>query len=134
MLTGLVVTTDTVRLDKWLWAARFFKTRALASAAVSGGKVHLGGARVKPSRAVKIDDVYEIRRGYERFEIVVTGLSERRGSASDAQLLYRETEASAARRRDEAEQRKLAQMQRPRSEKRPDKKQRRQIRQFIEKP
>lgn len=126
--------SETVRLDKWLWAARFFKTRALASAAVSGGKVHLGGGRVKPSRAVKIDDVFEIRRGFERFEIVVTGLGERRGSANDAQLLYRETEASVARRRDEAEQRKLAQMQRPRSESRPDKKQRRQIRQFNQKP
>lgn len=125
--------TETVRLDKWLWAARFFKTRALASAAVSGGKVHLNGARVKPSRAVKIDDVFEVRRGYERFEIIATGLSARRGSASDAQLLYRETETSVARRRDEAEQRKLAELQRPRSEKRPDKKQRRQIRQFIEK-
>ena len=123
-----------VRLDKWLWAARFFKTRALASAAVSGGKVHLGGGRVKPARAVKIDDMFEIRRGYERFEIVVTGLSARRGSANDAQSLYRETPASVIRRRKEAEQRKLAQMQRPRSESRPDKKQRRQIRQFIGKP
>jgi ribosome-associated heat shock protein Hsp15 len=128
------VNTETFRLDKWLWAARFFKTRALASAAVSGGKVHLGGARVKPSRAVKIDDVFEVRRGYESFEIVVTGLSARRGSAADAQLLYRETDASVARRRDETEKRKLAQMQRPRSESRPDKKQRRQIRRFIEKP
>ena len=126
--------TETVRLDKWLWAARFFKTRALASAAVSGGKVHLNGARVKPSRAVKMDDVFEVRRGYECFEIIVTGLGARRGSAAEAQLLYRETEASVARRRDEEEKRKLALMQRPRSEKRPDKKQRRQIRQFIEKP
>ena len=126
--------TGSVRLDKWLWAARFFKTRALASTAVSGGKVHLNGARVKPSRAVKIDDVFEVRRGYECFEIIVTGLGARRGSAAEAQLLYRETEASVARRRDEAEKRKLALMQRPRSEKRPDKKQRRQIRQFIEKP
>ena len=126
--------TETVRLDKWLWASRFFKTRALASAAVSGGKVHLNGARVKPSRAVKMDDVFEVRRGYECFEIIVTGLGARRGSAAEAQLLYRETEASVARRRDEEEKRKLALMQRPRSEKRPDKKQRRQIRQFIEKP
>ena len=123
-----------VRLDKWLWAARFFKTRALASTAVSGGKVHLAGGRVKPSRAVKLGDVFEVRRGYERFEIVVTGLSERRGSAREAQLLYRETEASITRRSEEAEQRKLAQMQRPRSDKRPDKRQRRQIRRFIEKP
>ncbi len=128
------MSAENIRLDKWLWAARFFKTRALASTAVSGGKVHLGGARVKPSRAVKIDDLFEIRRGYERFEIIVTGLSARRGSASDAQLLYRETEASVARRRDEAEQRKLAAMQRPHSDARPTKKQRRQIHRFIQKP
>ncbi len=127
------MSTENVRLDKWLWAARFFKTRALASEAVSGGKVHLGGGRVKPSRAVKLDDVFEVRRGFEIFEVVVTGLSARRGSASDAQLLYRETEASVTRRNEEAERRKLASMQRPHSEKRPDKKQRRQIRQFIQK-
>ena len=127
-------TTEDVRLDKWLWAARFFKTRGLASTAIGNGKVRQGGGRVKPSRAVKINDVFEVQRGFERFEIIVTGLSARRGPAKDAQLLYRETEASIKRRNDEAEQRKLAQLQRPRSEKRPDKKQRRQIRQFIEKP
>lgn len=120
-----------VRLDKWLWAARFFKTRALASAAVNGGKVHLGGHRIKPSRNVKIDDCFEIQRGYERFEVVVTDLSERRGSASSAQSLYRETEASIEKRASETEKRKLALLQRPRSETRPDKKQRRKIRQFT---
>jgi ribosome-associated heat shock protein Hsp15 len=128
------MTTENIRLDKWLWAARFFKTRALAAGAVSTGKVHVGGQPVKPSRAVKIDDCYEIRRGYENFEIVVTALSELRGSATAAQLLYRETASSVTRRRDEAEKRKLAMMARPQSEGRPDKKQRRQIRRFIEKP
>jgi ribosome-associated heat shock protein Hsp15 len=123
-----------VRLDKWLWAARFFKTRALATTAVNGGKVHMSGQRVKPSRPVGIDDCYEIRRAYERYEIVVTGLAARRGSAADAALLYRETEASIARRAEEAEKRRLAQMQRPRTDARPDKKQRRQIRRFIQKP
>ena len=123
--------TGKVRLDKWLWAARFYKTRALASEAANGGKVHLQGHRVKASRPVKIDDVFEIQRGYERFEVIVTGLSERRGSASDAQLLYRETEASEARRAAEAEKRKLAALSRPRSESRPDKKQRRQIHRFT---
>ncbi len=118
------------RLDKWLWAARFFKTRALASEAVNGGKVHLGGRRVKPSRMVKIGDCYQVHRGFERFEVIVTALGERRGSASQAQTLYRETDDSIARRATEAEQRKLAMLQRPRSESRPDKKQRRQIRQF----
>lgn len=123
-----------VRLDKWLWAARFFKTRTLATEAVKGGKVHLSGQRVKPSQMVDIGDSYEIRRAYERFEIKVTGLAERRGSAADAALLYRETGASIARRAEEAEKRRLAGMQRPRSESRPDKKQRRQIRRFIQKP
>ena len=124
-------TGSEVRLDKWLWAARFFKTRALAGQAVTGGKVHLGGRRVKPSRPVRLDDCYEIQRGFERFEVVVTGLSARRGSATQAALLYRETEASVQRRAREAEQRQLASLQRPRSDSRPDKKQRRQIRRFT---
>ena len=119
-----------VRLDKWLWAARFFKTRALASQAVTGGKVHLAGQRIKPSRGVNIDDCYEIHRGYERYEIIVIELSERRGSATCAQTLYRETESSIESRGSEAEKRRLAMMQRPHSTSRPDKKQRRKIRQF----
>jgi len=122
-----------VRLDKWLWAARFYKTRALASGAVTGGKVHLAGQRIKPSRSVKIGDCFEVQRGYERYEIIVTGLSERRGSACAAQVLYRETETSIEKRGTEAEKRKLAMMQRPHSASRPDKKQRRQIRQFNRK-
>lgn len=128
------MSVENTRLDKWLWAARFFKTRALATAAVNGGKVHARGQPVKPSRAVKIDDCFEVRRGYEIFEIVVTGINGRRGSASAAQLMYRETESSVVRRQAEAEKRKLAMMQRPQTAGRPDKKQRRQIRQFIEKP
>jgi ribosome-associated heat shock protein Hsp15 len=127
------MTAQAVRLDKWLWAARFFKTRALASAAVSGGKVHCAGNSLKPSRAVKLGDCLEIRRGYDRHEIIVTGLSEQRGPAASAQLLYRETEASVVKREAEAQKRKLAMLARPRSAGRPDKKQRRQIRRFIEK-
>jgi len=123
-----------VRLDKWLWAARFFKTRALATAAANGGKVHQSGQRLRASRPVGSGDVYEIQRGYERFEIVVTAVSDRRGPASEAALLYRETEDSIARRAAEAEKRRLARLQRPRTESRPDKKQRRQIRRFIQKP
>jgi ribosome-associated heat shock protein Hsp15 len=124
---------ESVRLDKWLWAARFFKTRVLASKAVTGGKVQLSGNRIKPSRKVKLDDCFEVQRSYERFEVIVTGLSERRGSATDAQGLYRETDDSVARRVAEAEKRKLAMMQRPQTSSRPDKKQRRKIRQFNEK-
>jgi len=124
---------DSVRVDKWLWAARFFKTRVLASEAVTGGKVHLAGKRIKSSRKVKLNDCYEIQRGYERYEVIVTGLSDRRGPASSAQNLYRETESSIEQRADEAQKRELAMMQRPRSSTRPDKKQRRKIRQFNEK-
>ncbi len=130
----MVAEETKVRLDKWLWAARFYKTRALAGAAVTGGKVHLGGHRIKASRCVKIDDCFEIQRGYERFEVIVTAISDRRGSAELAKALYCETEASVARRADEAEKRKLAALARPRSEGRPDKKQRRQIHRFTGKP
>lgn len=118
------------RLDKWLWAARFFKTRAIASQAVNGGKVHLSGQRVKSSRQVKLDDCYEILRGQERYEIVVQALSERRGSANDAQSLYTETEFSIDRRKREQEQRKLAALARPASDRKPGKQERRKIRQF----
>ena len=124
-------TESRIRLDKWLWAARFFKTRAISSEAVSGGKVHLDGQRIKPSRAVKINDCYEISRGQDRLEVVVIELSERRGSATIAQTLYRETSASIQRREHEAEQRKLAAMQRPTSDSRPNKRERRKIRYFT---
>ena len=123
-----------VRLDKWLWAARFFKTRSLAADAVSGGKVHSRGQSVKPSRSVHVGDCFEVRRGYERYEIIVNEISGQRGSAAVAQLLYGETDSSVEQRKTEAEKRKLAMMQRPQSDGRPDKKQRRQIRRFIEKP
>jgi len=122
-----------IRLDKWLWAARFYKTRAIASNAVSGGKVHLDGQRVKPSRSVKIDDCYQISRGQDRLEIIVLKLAERRGSATIAQTLYSETEVSIRRREHETEQRKLAAMQRPVSDHRPNRQERRKIRQFIQK-
>ncbi len=120
-----------VRLDKWLWAARFFKTRVLASAAVNGGKVHRNGQRIKPAQVVRIEDRYEILHGHDRLEVIVTGLSQRRGSAQVAQTLYQETEMSQERRQREAEQRKLAAMQKPVSIRRPNKRERRKIRQFT---
>ena len=119
------------RLDRWLCAARFYKTRALASSAVSGGKVHLSGQRVKSSRSVKIDDCYEILRGVERFEVIVQQLCDKRGSAQIAQLLYSETEASKTLREHQSEQRKLAALARPQSDHKPNKQERRKIRSFT---
>ncbi len=122
-----------VRLDKWLWAARFFKTRAIASHAISGGKVHLDGQRAKASRLVKIDDCYEISRGQDRLQIIVLKLAQRRASATIAQTLYQETQPSIERREREAELRKLAAMQRPVRDTRPSKQERRKIHQFTRK-
>jgi ribosome-associated heat shock protein Hsp15 len=90
------VSDEPVRIDKWLWAARFFKTRGLAIEAVKGGRVSLGGERVKPSRDVRVGDGIEITFGQgRRSELVVTALSARRGPAKEAALLYEETEESA---------------------------------------
>lgn len=89
---------DSVRLDLWLWAARFFKTRALAKHAIETGKIEIGGQRAKPARGVHIGDAIKIARGEETFEIVVLVLSGTRGPASAAQGFYAETEASRQRR------------------------------------
>lgn len=90
--------SDSVRLDLWLWAARFFKTRALAKQAIETGKVEVGGQRAKPSRSVRVGDAMTIARGEETFEVQVLALSDTRGPASVAQTLYAESEASRARR------------------------------------
>lgn len=82
------------RIDVWLWAARFFRTRALAKQAIETGKVEVGGQRAKPSRSVRIGDALAVQRGEERFEIEVLGLSDARGPAKVAQTLYAESEAS----------------------------------------
>ncbi|MBE0509139.1 MAG: RNA-binding protein [Chromatiales bacterium] len=118
-----------LRLDKWLWAARFFKTRALATEAINGGHVQLNGHRPKPARALQVGDELEIVRGQERLRIRVLGLSERRGPAVQAQQLYEEDEASRRQREQQAELRKLeAAGVQPGG--RPDKKGRRQIHRF----
>jgi ribosome-associated heat shock protein Hsp15 len=98
---------DTVRIDKWLWAARFFKTRSLATDAVDGGKVRLNRDRVKPARGVKVGDSLEIDNGATEWEVVVRELSDQRGPAAIAQALYSETEQSIARRQQQAEQKKF---------------------------
>jgi ribosome-associated heat shock protein Hsp15 len=116
-----------VRIDKWLWAARFYKTRSLAKTAVEGGRVHIEGQRVKPGRGVRMGQTVEITRGVELFTVVVTGLAEKRGPAKLAQTLFEETEASIKKREEAAAQRKALASSDPTPENRPTKKQRRQI-------
>lgn len=96
-----------MRLDKWLWAARFFKTRTLSTDAITGGKVQLNGSRVKASREVKVDDRLEISNSEVRWEICVRALSDRRGPAPEARLLYEESAASIAAREIQRETRQL---------------------------
>ena len=129
-----VTGTETVRLDKWLWAARFFKTRNLAIEAVSGGKVHLNGKRVKPSHGVRLGDNLTIRRGQFEYEITVEGLSKQRRPASEASLLYQESEASKVRRQSLATQlRETVEPRGPRLRGRPSKRDRRQMLHFTRK-
>jgi ribosome-associated heat shock protein Hsp15 len=97
-----------MRVDKWLWTARLFKTRALAAGAVRGGRVHLGGVAVKPSREVAPGDELEITIGTLRRTVIVRAAAERRVSAAEASRLYAETEASVAERERQAELRRLA--------------------------
>jgi ribosome-associated heat shock protein Hsp15 len=99
---------DQVRIDKWLWAARFFKTRGAATEAVLGGHVHVGGERVKPAKEVRVGDTLEIRRGELRWTVVVSGLAERRGPAKLAATLYAETPESMEARERQRLERRLA--------------------------
>ncbi len=119
---------DALRIDVWLWAARFFKTRALAKQAVVAGRVEVGGAACKPSRNVRIGDALVIVRGEERFEISVVALSERRGPAAAAQALYSESDASRTRREQAAAQRRAERAGFRPPEGKPDKRARRLIR------
>lgn len=118
------------RLDKWLWAARFYKTRHLAAEAINGGHVHHNGNRVKPSRVIQLTDKLSIHKTPFTFEIIVNGLSVRRGPAKEAQLLYTELEESIKKRETLAAQRKLDAAQFPHAERRPDKRDRRRIIRF----
>jgi len=124
---------SSVRLDKWLWAARFFKTRSVAREAVSGGKVHLNGNRAKPGRSLNTGDELRIQRGEEEYTITVLDLSARRGPASVARTLYEESEESSRKREQLAKQRKLEHQQNTTRERRPDKRQRRRLVRFKNK-
>ncbi len=119
-----------VRLDKWLWAARFFKSRKDAVEAITGGKVHLNGARIKPSRNVQINDRLKITRNNEKYVITVEGLNNKRRPAKEAQLLYKEDQESIEARESEREIRRINNASVAMPSKRPNKKQRRQIDKF----
>jgi ribosome-associated heat shock protein Hsp15 len=124
----------TVRLDKWLWAARFFKTRSQATEAVDGGKVEVNGSRVKPAKDVRIGDELRIRLGPYEHLVVVRALGDKRGSATIAQTLYEETPESVAAREKLRESHRLAPAMFVYEEKgRPTKKDRRDLSDFIEK-
>jgi ribosome-associated heat shock protein Hsp15 len=120
---------DKVRLDKWLWAARFYKTRALAKAAIESGKVHCRGERCKPSKEPRVGDELVLRTGFDERTVVVKALSVVRRGAPEAQALYQETEESVRQREQAAELRKAGAMG-VTTDGRPNKKQRRQIHQL----
>ncbi len=119
-----------LRLDKWLWAARFFKTRSLAKAAIEGGKIQLQGQKVKVSKEIAVGDVLKVRQGWDEKIVVVKALSDQRRGAAEAQLLYEESAESIARRESQAAARKAAGGMLDRPAQRPSKKQRRQIHRF----
>lgn len=122
-------TNEPVRLDKWLWAARFYKTRSIARNMVDGGKVHYNGQRSKPSKAVELGAIITLRQGNEEKTVVIDKISDQRRGAPEAQTLYSETAESIKKRESTALQRKLN-AHNPSPEKRPDKKQRRDIIKF----
>ncbi|MCK4587357.1 MAG: RNA-binding protein [Gammaproteobacteria bacterium] len=122
----------TVRLDKWLWAARFFKTRSLACDAIKGGKVSVNGLRTKPGHSLLVGDKLSVRKGHELKTLIVHELSIQRGPATVAQQLYEETMESLQCREKEKQLRQLSAAQRPRGEGRPTKRARRLIHRFTD--
>jgi len=123
---------DKLRLDKWLWAARFFRTRTLAKNAIEGGKVQMDGQRVKVSREIQPGDRLRVRQGWDERDIVVLALSDQRRGAPEAQTLYEETAESIERRERSVQARKLAGGMTERPARRPDKRARRQIHRLRE--
>jgi len=129
----MTVPPSKVRLDKWLWAARFFKTRSLAKAAIEGGKVHCNGERCKSSREIAIGAELRIRQGWDERTVIVRGLSEQRGGAPQAALLYEETAQSIAAREQAAAERKALRATQDLQAGRPTKQDRRRIHAFKQK-
>ncbi|WP_417683646.1 RNA-binding S4 domain-containing protein [Pseudidiomarina aquimaris] len=118
---------ENVRLDKWLWAARFYKTRSLARQMVQSGKVQVDGQRPKPAKTISVGQLIKLKKGYDVMEVEVLELSDQRRGAPEAQRLYAETEASKERRAREAELRKANALYNPHPDHKPDKKERREL-------
>ena len=123
-----------IRFDKWLWAARFYKTRSLCVQAIDAGQVRVNGDRAKPARAMRVGESVSIRKSGVVCEVVITALSDRRGNATAAALLYRETEASAAAREAAQLERRAAELAQPRFPGRPTKRERRKLEDFLNEP
>jgi len=123
-----------VRFDKWLWAARFYKTRSLAAQAIDAGQARLNNDRAKPGHPVRPGDIVSVRKWGILWSVDVTSLSDRRGSATDAAQLYREQAASAAARAEEAARRHAANAAQPRFAGRPTKRERRKLEDFLNEP
>ncbi len=121
-----------IRIDKWLWTSRFFKTRSLATHAVNGGKVHLNNQRVKAGRLVKVNDVLTIQKESDLYEITITGINKTRRPAKEARLMFVEDEQSRMKREQEREMKKLASASRPVPRGKPGKREREQLRRFKE--
>lgn len=121
-----------VRLDKWLWAARFYKTRSIAKTMIEGGKVHYNGQRAKVSKAVEVGAIIKLRQGNEEKEVEVLALSDQRRGAPEAQQLYQETEKSVKQREAMAFARKANALSMPHPDRRPNKKERRDLIKFKE--
>ena len=122
--------TEGVRLDKWLWAARFYKTRAVAREMIEGGKVHYNGQRSKPSKVVELNALLTLRQGNDERTVVVNGITEQRRPATEAVTLYEETAESIEKREKVALARKLNALTMPHPDRRPDKKERRDLMRF----
>src|SRR5437867_9984708 len=123
-----------IRFDKWLWAARFYKTRTLAAQAIDAGQARLANDRVKPAHVIRIGDAVSVRKRGTVWEVEVTTLADRRGSATQAATLYRESPESAAARGEEVLQRKAAAAGEPRFAGRPTKRNRRKLAEFLDEP
>lgn len=119
-----------IRLDKWLWAARFYKTRALAREMIEGGKVHYNGQRSKPSKIVELNGMLTLRQGNDERTVVIKGITEQRRPAEEAVMLYEETAESIEKREKMAQARKLNALTMPHPDRRPDKKERRDLMKF----